>query len=326
MIKSSFVVSFIFLIFIYTSTLLAQGQGAPSSSPTEQLNAVLNAIEMDQEESDRFLREENFEQAGVLTEQGMEKLKMLIEVFMPIHERIKKLLETEREILTGTEGLALLLSDGDIHEIPEQKRPVLFAQKDNVDAARKTLQLLEKHLQSMAMAPDQQQQQAAGGKKEEQQKQLRMLEDVQALVTEALSAEEAATDQIGNELFDDAILSEKEAIEKLEEALKKFQQDSKQNQQKNQQQNQQNQDQQNQKQQKDQKQNQQQNQQNQNQQQDSKNNEQQAQKKKEKKLSPKEALKELNKLRQKADKERKLREKKYGVIQGPQTVPVDKDW
>ncbi|PCI23667.1 MAG: hypothetical protein COB67_12540 [SAR324 cluster bacterium] len=281
-----------------------------SASPNiaEQLLGALNQIERESAASDQSIEQEKFTLAQRQTDSVLSTLDLLIEVFIPLPERIKALLSREQAILQGISQFeSLPPTEGAIKK--EGKEKLLLQQLKNLDDTQKTLYLLKQKIKELTAA--------ASLEKKPNSPQGKILEEVQNLMAESHLLEAEVADLLEKMTLSAAKPKVVQSIKKIEEALKKFQGKSDQqgqNSSKNQKQDPPKQQDQKQK-------------QDQGKQKKSEEGQKSASGQQEKqKMTPAQALKELSRLRKSADDELKRREKKYGALAVPGQIPVEKDW
>jgi hypothetical protein len=255
----------------------------------------------------------NYHQAQNGTQTSIESLSILLNLFMPLTERIKVIWEKEKEIVSQTAKLPTGASRLGT-EILSGIDKLMTMQHENIDKTQKAMDSIVQHLKQGSNTNTQTRQHRQPSQKE-------LLDRVGTLLKQAKRHQTAASEFLAGHEMKPALQSEIKAEKALKEALDAFQnqQQKKRQQQKN-------------------KQSQQNGNKKQSQEktpQDSKESNQNpgkstekpaATSKSEKKLSPQEALKELYRLRKEADAEKKRREKAAGMQAIPGRVPIEKDW
>ena len=281
------------------------GQPTNKDEPLEKLRQITEEIDNNLHNSSQQIEIGNFENARDLNQKTLTQLEQLADIFMPLPDRIKELIQSEEIILDGTRDLA---SDMEQNQKVDQeaKQTLTHDQIKNRDSTIKTVGILEQQLKSgeiQAHSTDK-------GKKGNQEQQKKLLREIQSLLNSAYAAQDQASGSLNRSDFTAAIPAEKRSIEDLKKALEKLSKKSQQN--------------------KKQKSDQQQNQQNPDKEKEAnrenKTDTNTQESKDKKQLSPEEALKELAKLRKRAKEEKKRREDVYGKVAIPDRAQVDKDW
>jgi len=288
----------IFFITASGSVMNIRGQTKPSEDSLKVLLNVVRNTEKAMTKGSQSILSEDFPQAKETSLEILTNLILLQEVFMPLKERIEKVLHTEQSILRKT-----------INEAKKQtsnidQNELILEQSDNSKKTQICIEILKQQIQTNSNPPAVSQKQKNDDVGRE--KQLNKFKKIKDLIQEATLSQDNAVNNLNDIKYKKAIIDEKQAIEYLEKALKLFNKTKKDQKNKNSQ-NKTEQKQQN---------------------KQSKSNQQQKEPNasQKKKMTPKEALKQLSKLRKEANDEKKRREKKYGKMATPQSIPVEKDW
>ncbi len=302
-------------VFVLCAVSVVYGQTNQQVSPADRLAEVSNQIELNMANSNNLIEKGDYFQAEESTNKVLNGINFLLDVFVPLDERIKKLLEMEQTILTKTLKAENQSANQKTSIRQKDQQDLVFDQIKNREETEKAVTVIQQqqeHLKKQIEGANSSNQTA------DPNDQLKTLTEMTSLLGAAQDLQSNAIDFLEDSRFKAAIPKEKEAIEKLKEALKKLQKEGQQSQQ-SQDQQQKN----NQQSSQDQNNNQKKNQQDQSEQ--SAEN-QQKPKSPSDKMTPEEALKELSKLRKKINDEKERRRKQYGdpAIGGP--VPVEKDW
>lgn len=310
--------------------LLAAFPGSVVSQTTPQVDAVfeieklLSHIETGMRNSDVQIQQGNYSQAQADTDVSIASLSILLNLFMPLPERIKMIWEKEKDIVSQTKTLSGTM-DSIVKTSPTDLEALVTTQRENIERTQQTVDSIAQQLQQAKISQNQKHQGRDQAINKELQPQIDLLSQVGDLLQQAKTHQDDAVDHLTRRDAEPALQSEIAAVGKLKEALDVFQQDQKQNKQQQQQNNQSPQDSQ-----KNPSQNQNQDQQNRSKQpnQDSAQSKTQSETtpNQEKKLTSKEALQELFRLRKEADAEKRRREKAIGKQVVPGRTPIEKDW
>lgn len=271
------------------------GQTTSSEDASKVLMDIVKKTEKAMVRGNQNIKSENFHLAKESSVEILKNLMILEEIFMPVKKRIEKILQIEQSILRRTFNEEKKQTSNPI------QNQLSFDQSNNSKKTQICIEILQQQLKSNPKEPTVSQKSNV-----EKEKQLKTVEEIQGLLKKAKVSQDNALNNLQSTAYKQAINDEKRAIEYLEKALKLFNKKKKGQQKKN------NQNQSSNKQKSDQKKSNPQNK-------ESKSSQQ-------KKMTPKEALKQLSKLRKEANDEKKRREKKYGKVAIPQSVPVEKDW
>ncbi|MCP4754029.1 MAG: hypothetical protein GY866_24355 [Proteobacteria bacterium] len=296
----------------FSTTNVAGQTGAPGNL-LGQLEDIGGRIEQDIVLGNLQIDKGNYGEAEKLTNRVLGNLNILVEVFIPLQERIRKLLKNERDILDNTHRLQNRPHQ-DVANTGRDQQNLIDHQIRNRDETEKTVQITEQQRQSLTEKND------PSGRNQTKtpanEGQVELLKRIQELLKDARTHQDSAVEFLDESRFEEAVKVEKQSIEKLEEALKEFQ--GTQNEKKQSQ--------------KQDKQSQKQDGQSQNRKNPPQDGREQAERKKpsdsskKEQMTPQAALKELSRLRKKANDEKKRREKKYGKISTHDSIPVEKDW
>ena len=291
--------SFIILIWtfcIHSQQITAQNQ--IQQNPNQPLMNLLNQIEQQMVKHNQDILTNNLTHPNDDFNNIKKNLKILIDVFMPLAERLKVLQKQERTILHKTQNLA----DQYIPLTPKEQKTknqnIIEEQLVTRNDTQKTRDIIVQQKNSIATSNT-----------KPQSKTIDTINQLSDYIGQALKNENQALNHLHNNELKQAISEEKKALEQIEKALKLISPPQAKNNQKQDQQAKNN--------------------QNQKQDQQAKKNQNQKQaseKKADQQLSAEEALKLLAQLQKKAEDERKKRKKEYGVTLSPQQLPVEKDW
>ncbi len=304
---------FFSLLFLFFFVTIARGQTKPQKGFLEQLDQLSTQIEQGISDSNTQIEKGDYFQAEESINRIIAGLDVLIEVFMPLQERIKKLLESEKNILDKTDRIKHQDKNRYSKELKQNQQDLVMDQIKNREQTGKAVKLTKQQIDSAGKKDQKIKQGGAENKKEL----IKTLKEIRILLENAKKLQTGAVSFLEDFQYKSAISEEKRAIDKLKEALKKLnkqtQQQAKNSQPDNKKQN------------KSENQN---SKQKESPQKQSQNQEKRDSSKKaaKKKISSKEALKELSKLRKKAEDEKKRRRKKYGEASITGQIPVEKDW
>ncbi len=320
---------FLILIILLTGLLFTLVPGAGVSQANSQtdfsleIERILNRAQTGMNLSDEQIEKGNYNQAQDGTEISISSLSILLDLFMPLTERIKLIWENEKEIVSQTKGYTKETTHSEKGILPEIKK-LITAQQENIGGTQKAVDTVAQQLKQGNDTPNQSNQNGQQSNQKAVQSQKALLDRVGKLLKQAKTDQVAAVDLLAGHEIKSALQSEIIAEKKLKEALEAIQNHQKQNSQ--QQRNNQS------KQSSKEKQSQSRNQQKQKDSQEPNQNqvkpkaEAGAAAKSQKKMSPQEALKELYRLRKDTDAEKKRREKAVGKQAVPGRVPIEKDW
>jgi len=288
-------------------------QTTPQRDPSLEIEKILNLVRTGMNNSDEQIERGNYHQAQNGTETSIESLSILLDLFMPLTERIKVIWEKEKEIVSQTERLPTDTARLGKETLPEIEK-LITTQHENIDSTQRAVDSIVQHLKQGSNTNNQTDQ-------NRQQSQKELMDRVENLLRQAKTHQSVASDFLVGHEMKPALQAEIKAEKKLKEALDAFQNQQQKNRQ--QQQNEQSQQNGNKK--------QPQGKTPKDSQESNRNPGKSTEKpgttsKSEKKLSPQEALKELYRLRKEADAEKKRREKAAGMQAIPGRVPIEKDW
>lgn len=294
----------VFVLLIISTAIF----GSQPTDPRLRIEEINRLIKEQMLRRNELIEKEQYGKAERSTAQIIDELDRLIEAVMPLDERIAMLLNREREIVEQTRQLGnQSAGSGSKKTGSGPDDDLIHKQILNREKTEQTFRLVERELNQKSEFP------VPTDERSNSQNPSSQLDEVSGLVKAAASDQTNAIADLELSRHQLAIQDEEAAVEKLESALTKLRQ------------------------QKPGKQNVRQNksdsrkQQSQDNQQDQSTVPQQQQVKKQgdadsKKLTPREALKELLKLRKQAADEKKRREKEYGGTMLEGRVPVEKDW
>lgn len=297
---------FFFIYFFYFQSSVIYTQQKQSST---ELQDFLNTIEKNMEQGKDLVEKKSFQKATLNTKQTLNSLETLVDLWMPLQERLKKAIQLEEKIIdqTNLENQLDTTNDASKTQTPQ----IIQSQKKNIQQTLYASKQLEQMLQNQnASNPSQNQNKSS-------------LLEVEKLLDTAKKAQDTTIEYLIDQNYSNALQQEHEAVVALKKALEKLQnnQQQQQQQQKKKQNNQNKQEQQ-------QKQNQQQKNQNQqqNQQQQQQQQKNQTQKKQQNPKAQK-ALQELQKLQRQAEmKKEQNQNKQQSQRLRSQKIPVEKDW
>jgi len=274
--------------------------------------------------SDERIQQGNYSRAQAETDASIASLSILLNLFMPIPEQIKRLWEAEKDITSQTDALFGDM-DGGVKTETVNTGALVTLQRENIRKTQKTVDSITEHLHQAKNPQLQSHQDLDQSSQKGIQSQVGLLKQVEDLLRQAKTHQEKAADYLAKHEKKPAIQAELMAVNKLKGALDAFQQDQQQKQQDKQ--DEQKKDPQSGKNPNNQSQNRNQNsagQQNQHPSQSKARSD--ATRAPEKKLTPKEALQELYRLRKEADTEKRRRERSNGKQALPGRAPIEKDW
>ena len=236
-------------------------------------------------------------------ESALENIDFLLKLFMPLAERLKTILSEEKSIKNETQNLIDQFIPFKKAEVDKKRAHLISRQLSNRNTTLEIDQLISNQLGLLSNTPSQQANTPNPQKSLE--KTQNKLQQIQQLMKDAITLENHVINWLEASNLGKAVYDERNAVQKMEEALELLQQE------------------------KQSKKNQQNNQQNSSQSDGAQKQSASEQKKdsgKSKKMSVEEALKELARINKETKDEKKKREEKYGVIQQPGQIPVEKDW
>jgi len=283
--------------------------GNSDRSQLERIEQLNQHIEQALIQSNNLVENGEYGKANESTQAVLQGLDVLIEAFMPLDERIKKLLESETSIRQRTKEIS---SNIDGRRIKEAD--LIHDQIVNREKTEKTSALVSQQITQQETGKPQN---LSSDRETDNQE---IFIKIRQLLDESAGFQTETISLLESNHYSAAIPKEEKAMDKLKEALKELQQESTDSQQsQNSQDSQQTQDQQK---------------QSSSQQPDNSSQKQQGQQKEEsngaeednKKMTAEEALKELARLRKQATDEMKKRQEKYGISATTDQIPVDKDW
>ena len=288
-----------------------------------EIERILNRAQSGMNSSGEQIEQGNYNQAQDGTDISISSLSILLDLFMPLTERIKVIWKKEKEIVTQTKGHSKEKIRSEEKIQPEIEK-LITSQKENIAGTQKALDAIAQQLKQDNTANNRTNQNEQQSDQKALQSQKALLDKVGKLLKEAKTDQIDAVDFLAGHEIKSALQSEIMAEKKLKEALDAFQKHQKQNSQ--QQQNNQAQQNSHQKQSQNKDQQKQKNSREQNQNQGRSNGKPNPSSNSQKKMSPKEALKELYRLRKETDAEKKRREKAAGRQAVLGRAPVEKDW
>ena len=293
-----------FFILIGTFTLYQpqiNAQNQVQQSSKQLLTSLLNQIEQQMLTNNQDILTNNLTHASSGFDNIKSNLKVLIDVFMPLAERLKALQKQEKTILNKTQNL----EDQYIPLTPKdqkiQNQIIIQEQLITRNDTQKTRDIIIQQKNAITANNNAQ--------SKPQPKTIDTVIQLSEYINQALKNENQALNHLHNSQLKQAISEEKKALEQIEKALKLISPPNNQKQKQDQQAN-----------------NNQKQKQDQQAKKDQKGQKQSSDKKADQQLSAEEALKILAQLQKKAEDERKKREEKYGVKISPQQLPVEKDW
>lgn len=295
--------SIVFCCFI-TGLLISQGKISEaqesSNDNLQQLISLIDQLSKDNQRISENIIREDYSSAQSSSDNLIASLANLVEIFIPLEERLKNLIVEERKIQNGT----VFLQKEKIPLSNSSKRlalSVMEEQKLNRDKTKKTALIIKSQVATLKEKKDRKGDVGNEGKKN-------LLEEIEKLVSSAGTLENSALRFMKKTDFVEAEQKVLYSIEELEKALKKLRKDGKKKQ-SNQESDQQN---------------------------KKKSDENREQKKntegiekkrgKNKKMSSRDALKKLTEIQKRNRDELKKREKRFGKLKLPEQVPVEKDW
>ncbi len=279
---------------------------AQTASPQEtqkQLLALVDKIEKELNQSHYHTEVEDYFNARSSIESALENIDFLLKLFMPLAERLKTILSEEKSIKNETQNLIDQFIPFKKAEVDKKRAHLISRQLSNRNTTLEIDQLISNQLGLLSNTPSQQANTPNPQKSLE--KTQNKLQQIQQLMKDAITLENHVINWLEASNLGKAVYDERNAVQKMEEALELLQQE------------------------KQSKKNQQNNQQNSSQSDGAQKQSASEQKKdsgKSKKMSVEEALKELARINKETKDEKKKREEKYGVIQQPGQIPVEKDW
>lgn len=315
-------------VYTLQGDILAQSRAGSAGSGPQEVQKLLDRIEAGMRGSRKKIEQGSFREAKVANRDSVETLDALLEIFLPLPDRIRRLWTAEQKIAEQTRQLGKV-EDDKADRVPRRNQ-IAALQAGTFQKTQSTVRRVQGQLKGMKQKPGQK------GDPHAIRSQADLLKKVKQLLEQSAGLQAEAVEQLGKNKLQTAVSREDQAAAKLEEALKAFQ---------NQQQHQQ---QQKKKQQKagqqrsgsQQKNRQQEGRQAQNQQKkgnpsgqdqpaSSQNRSQQgaqAEPRPERSLTPRQALKELKRLQKEAEADKRRREKALGSVSAPGRVPTEKDW
>jgi hypothetical protein len=276
-----------------------------SNNNSTSLFSLVDRLGRENQKISNDIIKEDYSAAQESSASLLKGLEELIEIFIPLPDRIKKLLVAEQKISNKINSVKT--EKPPLHtQAKEDTLTIMEAQNLNLIATEKTVQLISQQLNSHTQDKN-------GDQKVDEQELKKLLIEVRGLILKAGGVEKEALNSLQKKEFLQAQPKVAMANKLFEEALNKFQKKNQQGQ-KNGSQNQQD--------------------KNNSQKQAKKNGQAKRQQKikdetqspSKQKMSPREALKELAKIQNRASKELKKREKRYGKLKLPVQIQVEKDW
>lgn len=300
-----FFVGYFLVLFLLPTVIFSQKNSEPGL--IGQLEKISLKIEQDMEDSNKSITQENYYKAQKLTDKALNGLNLLIDVFMPLPERIKMLLRNEKGILDKTHHFAnQVRNKTEIRK--EASTDLSQLQINNRDLTGKSIEILKRQLDSLASRP-----QTTQPNHNDSESQNETIKQVERLLFDSRNFQNNVISFLDKSKLDKAIQEEEKAINKLEEALDKLRQNDKKNPQSQaNQQHAQKQDQTG---------------------KDQSASKQDPSKQKDKstasnpdRMTPQAALKELSRLQKKAEDEKRRRKRQYGEVKIPHRFATEKDW
>ncbi len=285
-----------------------------------EIERIFDRAQTGMNSSDEQIEQGNYNKAQDGTEISISSLSILLDLFMPLTERIKVTWEKEKEIVSRTKEHSSLTIRLEKRVLPEIEK-LIAAQQENINRTQKAVDSIAQQLRQGNDAHNQSNQNRQQSEKG-LQSQKALLEKIERILNQAKINQVAAVDFLAKHEIKSALQSEIIAQKKLKEALDALQND----QNSPQQQNNQSQQNSNEKQSQNGKQQKQKDSQWQNQRQSGSKAKSGTTADSQKKMSPKEALKELYRLRKETNAEKKQREKAAGRQAIPGRAPIEKDW
>ncbi len=279
---------------------LNHAAGNSDGSQIERIKQLNQNIEQAMIQSKNQVESGEYGKANESTKAALQGLDILIEAFMPIDDRIKKLLENENSILHRTRKI----TSGN-NKMGVKDENLVHDQIVNREKTEKTSELVARQIAEQKTGTAQNSNPESNTDNQETFGQIKQLLD------EAASFQTEAINHLEDDQYSAAIPKEEEAIDKLKKALEKLKQESDSQNSKDSQDSQ-----------------------DQQKQSNDKTHQEKGQQKEDsegtaeenKKMTAEEALKELARLNKQANDEMKKRQEKYGVSATTEQVPVDKDW
>jgi hypothetical protein len=317
------------IIFLLLFVMLALGSvpypvsagSKTKSSATDEIERILNHLESSMQSSREQIEQGNYEAAQSGKAESIEALTFLLDLFLPLTERIKQLWEEERRIISGSEAAV----GNDVHDSKSAASAISHlseSQRLNSEKTRKAVSIIQQQLVAFRKKE-------VGGKGRQEDvseqknglSQEQVLEKAGGYLEQSVIHQDEAVRHLNDLNPKSALKPEFKAAEKLKEALDLFQksQQSKSPQKKpsgeqppgEKKENQP---------------------QGEGQQKDGAPSQQPDResdptvKVPEKKLTPRQALKELYRVQKEAEAEKRKRERALGKQTVPGRSPIEKDW
>ena len=317
-------VFFLFLIVMLTQggvpCLLSAGPKAKSSA-VDEVERILNHLESSMQSSREQIEKGNYGAAQSDKAESIEALTLLLDLFLPLTERIKQLWEEERRIISGSEAAA---SNG-VHDSKAAASAInqlSESQRLNSEKTRKAVSIIQQQLVSFRKKGDNgnSRQEDVSEQKDGLSKE-QVLEKAGGYLEQSVSYQDEAVRHLNDLHPKSALKPEAKAAEKLKEALDLFQKSQQSKSPQKQPSGEQPPGEKKKKQ-----------QQGEGQQKDGDSSQQSDResdptaKVPEKKLTPREALKELYRMQKEAESEKRKRERAIGKQAVPGRSPIEKDW
>ena len=305
------------LAFIFCQVMVllmvswATASNPPSADPVARIEQINQQLREQMLLSKAQIENEDYLKAEQTTNGVIKDIDQLIEAFMPLDERIRELLEKEKDIYSRTEQYQKEIRGDEVKINSGQSENLLHDQIVNREKTERASSLLERELNAAAGNDK------PGTETKPDIEEKKALIEISELLKMAAKDQSNAIASIEVNQNKKAMAEEQSAIDNLQKALEKLRQKSQSNQQKNQQSQASNNSKQQQSEDKNAANSNKQNQQ---------TEEKRINDKDAKKLSPEEALKMLLKLRKQAADEKERRKQQYGDAFEEGQIPVEKDW
>ncbi len=314
--------SVVVFIAVFSTNRLSEAASHSDSGvdAAKEIDHLLSQLEEEMSSSREQIEQGNYLAAQSVKEDSIKTLSILLDLFLPLPERIKELLDKEQKILSQTETFFRNGNDN------AETKLIIESQKSNRDNTQKTANSIQRQVRDAEKSATSSNKPTDAVSHKGQRAVTDLLKRVGKLLAQSVHQQDSAAGYLNERKFELALKSVKMAAENLKKALDALKQD----QQKSNKQEQQD---------KGQQQAGDQSTQNKdkNRSGDGEQNDSSVSQKEnqstasssydpEKKLTAKEALKELNRLQKEAEAEKRRRERALGRQAVPGRVPIEKDW
>ena len=278
---------------------LSIGQASTRRKTDENLDNILSKIESTISQSTQNIESERYQLAEDFTQRALGEIGVLVEMFMPLRERIQRLLKKERSILLSTKSILRKKRGVSVNQVLDS---LILGQTQNREATEKAIRFIRQRPHPLQ---DKNTSRPPRSDHPDNRK-ATLSQTVGKLLTLAKDHENDTIASLGKKQLKKAILDETRAIKKLEEALEKLKQTSKQSSSSSK---------------KDKK-----SSARRDPPKDQKEGKRSEKKSRLQKMSAKDALKKLSQIQKNSRDEKKRRKRESGKVSIHERAPVEKDW